>query len=52
MEMSVLGEGQGPEVPTLPPDSPPNPHVGADERGTVGPAFIGKLTPFLLSFIV
>ncbi len=36
--MSLWGEGQGPEVPALPPHPPPNPRMGAGKAG-LGPDF-------------
>ncbi len=40
----MWGEGQGPEVPALPPHPPPNPQKGAGEGGAFGPAFPGLKT--------
>ena len=40
--MMLRGEGQGPEVPALPPYPPPNPHKGPEKAGASGPAFSGQ----------
>ncbi len=43
MGLCTWGEGQGPEVPALPPSPPPNPFKGPEKAGPLAPTSPAKL---------